>query len=87
VDRTSMVQKGKLLASAARLCVSALKSVDLPTLGTPTMPAASPRFGAASPGRGRRTRTQAAAVGRAARRHSVDILTKETEEVNTFVYE
>jgi len=73
-----MVQKGKLLASAARLCVSALKSVDLPTLGTPTMPAASPRCGAASAGRGRRPRAQAVTVGRAARRHSVAILTEET---------
>jgi hypothetical protein len=43
VHRTSMVQKGKLLASAARLWVSALKSVLLPTLGTPTIPAASVR--------------------------------------------
>ena len=35
---TSMVQKGKFAASAVAFCRSALKSVDLPTLGSPTMP-------------------------------------------------
>ena len=34
----SMVQKGKLAACASDLRASALKSVDLPTLGRPMMP-------------------------------------------------
>ena len=34
----SMVQKGKFLASAIDFCARALKSVDLPTLGSPTSP-------------------------------------------------
>mmetsp|Transcript_2979 Transcript_2979/g.12058 ORF Transcript_2979/g.12058 Transcript_2979/m.12058 type:complete len:204 (+) Transcript_2979:1404-2015(+) len=37
----SMVQKGKLAASAFCAFVSALNSVDLPTLGMPTMPVLS----------------------------------------------
>jgi hypothetical protein len=36
-----MVQKGKLAASIPAL-VNALKSVDLPTLGKPTMPHLKP---------------------------------------------
>jgi hypothetical protein len=34
----SIVQKGKLAACALLELVSALKSVDLPTLGNPTIP-------------------------------------------------
>ena len=34
----SMVQKGKFAACAAAVRVSALKSVDLPTFGSPTIP-------------------------------------------------
>merc|ERR1719310_2768183 len=37
----SMVQNGKLAACACDSCMSALKSVDLPTLGRPTMPVLS----------------------------------------------
>ena len=33
-----MVQKGKFAACAAAVRVSALNSVDLPTLGSPTIP-------------------------------------------------
>src|SRR5690606_38829664 len=38
----SMVQKGKFAAWAAAVWVRALKSVDLPTLGRPTMPHLKP---------------------------------------------
>ncbi|MNL61440.1 hypothetical protein D3C87_1853610 [compost metagenome] len=38
----SMVQNGKLAACAAAVRVNALKSVDLPTFGRPTMPILKP---------------------------------------------
>ncbi|OIQ67189.1 hypothetical protein GALL_512330 [mine drainage metagenome] len=38
----SMVQKGKFAACAAAVRVSALKSVDLPTFGMPTIPILKP---------------------------------------------
>ena len=38
----SIVQNGKFAAAAAAVSVSALKSVDLPTLGRPTMPQRKP---------------------------------------------
>jgi len=38
----SIVQKGKFAACAAAVRVSALKSVDLPTFGIPTMPILKP---------------------------------------------
>ena len=38
----SMVQNGKFAACAAAVRVSALNSVDLPTLGSPTMPVLKP---------------------------------------------
>ena len=38
----SMVQKGKLAASALAVWVSALKRVDLPTFGKPTIPHLKP---------------------------------------------
>ena len=41
----SMVQKGKFAAWAFRVRVTALKRVDLPTLGSPTIPALSIRRG------------------------------------------
>jgi hypothetical protein len=37
-----MVQKGKFAACAAAVRVSALKSVDLPTFGSPTIPVRKP---------------------------------------------
>ena len=37
----SIVQKGKLAASALALATRALNNVDLPTLGSPTIPALS----------------------------------------------
>ncbi|GAB4387526.1 MAG: hypothetical protein Kow0045_19360 [Albidovulum sp.] len=37
-----MVQKGKFAACAAAVRVNALKSVDLPTFGSPTMPILKP---------------------------------------------
>src|SRR5258705_13006063 len=41
----SIVQKGKFAAWALRVRVTALNSVDLPTLGNPTIPALSIRRG------------------------------------------
>ncbi len=41
----SMVQKGKFAACAAAVRVSALKRVDLPTFGRPTMPVLKPMSG------------------------------------------
>ena len=38
----SIVQKGKFAACAAAVWVSALKSVDLPTFGSPTIPVLKP---------------------------------------------
>ncbi len=38
----SMVQNGKFAACAAAVRVSALKRVDLPTFGSPTMPILKP---------------------------------------------
>ena len=38
----SMVQNGKFAACAAAVRVSALKSVDLPTFGSPTIPVLKP---------------------------------------------
>ena len=37
----SMVQNGKLAASALALATTALNKVDFPTLGSPTIPALS----------------------------------------------
>src|SRR5690606_2111686 len=61
----SMVQNGKFAACAAAVRVSALKRVDLPTFGSPTMPILKPMrpsIGDPGPSTGRLGRDQATPI-------------------------